>query len=58
MKKSTKSLNATIALLEKARSAKAKTSRVKAIRDARLKLAVALKDAKGPDGDDGVEPLG
>jgi len=58
MKKSTKSINATIALLEKAKASKLKTSRKKLLTDARIKLAVAAKDASGPDPDDGQEPLG
>jgi hypothetical protein len=52
MKKSDKTIDQTIALLGKAKSAKTKSARVKGIRDAQEKLALALKQAKGPDPED------
>ncbi len=51
MKKSDKTIDQTIALLEKAKASKTQSARVNRIRDAQEKLDVALKQAKGPDDD-------
>jgi hypothetical protein len=52
MRTSAKTIDKAIALLEKGKSAKTKTARVNAIRDAQIKVALALKQAKGPDPED------
>ena len=52
MKKSDKTIDQTIALLERARAAKKKSARVNRIRDAQEKLDKALAQAKGPDDDE------
>ena len=54
--KSDKTIDQTIALLEKAKAAKKQSDRVNRIRDAQEKLDVALKQAKGPDDDPTPDP--